>query len=80
MTVLNITLTHICAGGNHLTIDANVDGGATKTLVADLNNIVSNVSEEEMQTFTEILIKLYAKGKTKAQAKSGLQSGLVVNL
>lgn len=80
MTTLNVQLTHICSGGGHLTFTALVDGGESRIVNTDVETITGQITEQDMETFIKVMVKLYKKGRTVNQVKTGLQAGLGVTL
>lgn len=80
MTTLNISLNHICSGGGHMRLAVSVDGGAVSLVDMDTDRVSSPFTAEDVETVLAVILKLYAKGKTRAQIKNGLQTGLVITL
>lgn len=80
MTTLNITLNSICSGGGHMTLAVSVDGGAIKLINMDTESVILPVSADDVEIVLAGILKLYAKGKTKAQIRTGLTAGLVVTI
>lgn len=80
MTTLNVQLTNICSGGNHLTFGVSVNGGAVQSINTDAETILSEITDEEKEVFVKVFAKLYKLGRTMNQAKIGLQTGVGVTL
>ena len=78
MASITITLTDICAGGNHLTY--SVTGAKTLTVAGLLEDLSSPVTDDDAQVFLKVVAKLAKSGRTVAQTRSLLQSGVVVTI
>ena len=80
MTTIVITLNSICAGGNHLTFGASVNGGAQSSVVVDADGVFTAMTNDEKAAFIKGVIKLYKIGRTVAATKTAFQSGVTVTL
>lgn len=78
MSAVTITLTSICAGGNHLTF--TVTGDASRTQTLDASVLSEPASEKEVEAFLKLICKLAKNGRTPAQAKALLQAGVTVTV
>ncbi len=78
MTTETITLTHVCSGGNHLTLTGT--GAKSATVPALLDELTSPITEEEMLAFAKVIAKMAKAGRTFAQAKNLLEAGVVVTV
>lgn len=78
MTTLTVTLTNVCAGGNHLTF--SVTGDATATVYAVRDDLSSTLTDEEKRAFVEVIMKMAKMGRTLNQASTLLQAGVVVTV
>ena len=58
----------------------SIDGGVAKIIDTDTENVIKPISVEDTETVLAGILKLYSKGKTKAQIRSGLELGLVVTI
>lgn len=61
----------VCAGGCHVTMDVTFNGGGTRSIVFDLDNIrrpLSSFTEEEISTALLLVAKAHIAGMTRAQA------------
>ena len=73
-----LTMTGLCAGGDHATIGVTVagqDAGSYNYTVADIRTALT---ADERETIIRGLLKIYAIGRTLNQMKTGLQSGATV--
>ena len=78
MSAVTITLTSICSGGGHLTF--SVTGDATLTRMLDLSSLTDPIDEQDVAAFLKVLCKLVKKGRTLAQTRTLLQSGVTVTI
>lgn len=74
-----ITLTKIreCADGTHLTI--NITGDFTGTVSIYSPDLASAFTEDEKEASLKGILRLARKGRTTAQLKSALNTGLTVS-
>jgi len=77
---VNISLVHACAGGSHIRINGNVNGGANNTLDSTVADLKAPLTDREIDIFMRVLVKLYTIGKTNNQIKAGLQAGFTVTI
>jgi len=77
MAAVTVTLTGICAGGNHLTF--GVTGDVTATIHAVTADMIGAITDEDKTIFVKVLAKLAKIGRTNAQAKTALQAGIAIN-
>ena len=80
MTTLTITLNSICAGGNHLTFGASVNGGAGSPVVVDADSVFTAMADDEKAAFVKGCVKLYKIGRTVNATKTAFQAGVTVTL
>lgn len=78
---LDFTAASVCSGGGHYHIDVslNVDGNVrTKGVVMDVNQLVQPITEEEIETFLKVILRIL-----RAQNPANLRQAVlnkVVNL
>lgn len=75
---LTLTLTGICAGGNHLTFSVTGDRTATVHLLRD--DMSAAITDEEAEAFVKVLAKMAKAGRTVGQARALLQPGVTVTI
>lgn len=81
MASVNLKATAVCAGGDHVTIVATLDGAGQQSVVYTMEQITENLNADDARVAALMLIRLRAKGKTNAQLKSDLQgAGLTVTI
>lgn len=78
MTTLTVTLTGVCSGGNHLTF--TVGGAKSHSVPVDLSELSSPITDDDAQAFCKIVSKMAKNGRTVNQARTLLQSGVVVTV
>jgi hypothetical protein len=78
MTTINIALTGICSGGNHLTF--SVTGAREMTVLSDLASLSEPISDEDAQAFLRVITRMARAGRTLAQARTLLQAGVEVTV
>lgn len=76
MATITVTATSICAGGNHLHL--SVTGARTASVRLDIENMAAPITDDDMAAFVRVLCRLCRSGKTPAQTKLTLQSGVTV--
>lgn len=78
MAAVTITLTDVCAGSNHLTF--GVTGDKTGTVRSLLDDMVSPVTQDELDAFVKILARLAKIGKTNVQVRNQFQAGVTITV
>lgn len=78
MTTITVTATGICAGGNHLTF--NITGDRTRTILGQVEDIKTPLTDDELESFIKVLCKLAKSGRTIAQYKTLIQAGITVTV
>jgi len=78
VAAVTITLAGVCSGGNHLRF--TISGAASGTVDAELSDLTAPVTETEREAFIKVLVKLARSGRTLAQTRSLLQSGVTVTV
>jgi len=80
MTTINTILENVCAGGGHFRITFTVDGILTRTAHVTRSDIQEQVTNDDLDNFARVYLKLYSKGKTALQIRNGLQAGFEVTI
>lgn len=78
MATITVTLTGICAGGEHLTF--SVTGDAALTVRMSLSEVLAGLSNEDKEGFVKSLVKLGKIGRTNAQLRTLFQAGVTVSV
>lgn len=66
----------VCAAGDHVRLRVSVNGTPRAFYDAEVDEILRPISDEEAILFVLMLARLVAVGKTKAQTKAALQTGV----
>lgn len=69
----------VCSAGDHVRLRVSVNGNPKAFYDAEVDEILRPISDEEAILFVLMLARLTAVGKTKAQTKTALQTGVTVN-
>lgn len=80
MATMKLTLTHVCAGGEHAEIAVEVNGQSRGTYAVRVSDVTGTFADDEIETFLAGVIRLHKVGKTLAQVRNDLQAGLTVTL
>lgn len=78
MATVTITATSFCQGGGHVNI--SVTGDRTGDFELPLDDLRSTATREDIENFLKVACKIAKIGRTNAQLKTLLQSGLVITL
>lgn len=78
MASLTLQLTQICAGGNHLHFE--VIGAKTRSIDITLSDVSDPITDDELEAWAKVTARLVKIGKTAAQARTALQSGVTVTV
>jgi hypothetical protein len=73
---ITIKATAVCAGGDHITFD--VSGAAARTVVLTRQDLMEALTEEDLDAFIKGVAKLAKVGKTLAQWRTAMQTGVTV--
>jgi len=76
MGTITLTKTRECTNGTHLTI--SITGDFTGTVNIYAPDVVAPFTEDEKEAFLKGILRLARKGRTNAQLKSALTTGLTV--
>lgn len=77
MAAETVTLTTVCAGGNHLLF--TLSGAKSATVRMTLDELSEGISDADAEAFCRVIARLAKQGRTNAQARTLLQSGVTVN-
>ena len=78
MSSITVTLTGICTGGNHLTF--SITGDKVQTVPVNLSELSAPIDEQDVVAFCKILARMAKLGRTVAQVRTLLQSGVTVTV
>ena len=80
MAVVQIQATATCEGGEHVTIQARLDGGAPQMTVFTVATMTEALTADDVAATVLPLIRLHARGKTLAQLRADLLAGISVTV
>lgn len=78
MATVTVKLMSVCSGGGHLTFA--VTGAANLSRILDLSSLTDPIEERDVDSFLRVIAKLAKQGRTVAQTKTLLQTGVVVTV
>lgn len=78
MASMTITRTWECGALNHVTLA--VTGDVTYTYHSDMNDLTAPITDEEKAAFVRVLIRFARIGRTNAQVRNALTSGVTVTV
>lgn len=78
MTTLTVTLSGVCAGGGHLTF--TVTGAKVLTVPMNRDDLLEPLSREDAVAFCRVIAWMAKDGRTIAQARTLLQTGVTVTV
>jgi len=77
MPTLNLKALGVCAGGGHIQMRFSL-GAQTREVTLERDEILSAIDDEELQAVAELLIRIYARGKSVQEVRTGLLAGVDV--
>lgn len=78
--VVSITFDSACSGGGHTALAVSVNGGASRALHADTDDLLVPLSADERHQLAEMLVRAKVGGMTRAQARAAMLAGISVTL
>ena len=79
MTTIHIKAQGSCSpGGDHIHIQADLDGGPPQVAVFTVADMMEPLTADDVAATVLPLIRLHARGLTRAQLRSDLMAGLTV--
>jgi len=80
MATVKIKATGVCSGGEHVNIEANLDGGPVQTTQFTVTRMTQVLTADDVASTVLPLIQLHARGKTVAQLRADLLAGISVTI
>lgn len=80
MAVVQIQATGTCAGGEHVTVQARLDGGSPQAAIFTVAEMTEALTAEDVAATVLPLIQLHARGKSVAQLRADLLVGISVTV
>lgn len=78
MTTLTVTLVETCSGGEHLVL--SVTGDRTAVVRSTRSTLSDTISDEEIESFVKVLIRMVKAGRTLNQTRTQLQNGVTITV
>lgn len=78
--IISVSLKRACASGGHATVGVIVDGGAEQIYEIDVDDIRTNIQEDEREATLQKLLRLSFAGLTRQQARTKAQNGFTITL
>jgi len=78
MATVNIKAVGVCSGGEHVSIEANLDGGPPQAAIFTVAQMTEVLTADDVASTVLPLIQLHARGKTVAQLRADLLAGITV--
>lgn len=78
MAAETLTLTSTCAGGEHLTF--SLTGTKTGTVRGTVSEMVEPITDDDLQAFTRVIIRLARASRTQNQTRTLLQNGVTITV
>ncbi len=80
MAVVQIQALSTCAGGEHVTVRARLDGSDVQTVVFSVADMTKALTTADVAAVVLPMIQLHARGKTTAQLRTDLLAGISVTV
>ena len=80
MAVIHIKATGTCAGGNHVSIQADLDSGMPQNVMFAVEQMTEPLTVADVEETVLPLIRLHARGKTTQQLRNDLLAGITVTI
>lgn len=79
MASITLRATHVCSGGEHVTLSVEF-AGLTVTLNTEASDMLTPITQEDLLAWARVTLRIYKAGKTMAQVRNAMQSGLTVSV
>jgi hypothetical protein len=80
VATIQFTFVSVCAGGDHLRVNVNVDGTALNNLALNADEVLTQIVADEAPRLATDILRIRMKGKTRAQARADLQAGFTITI
>jgi len=80
MATIVLTVEQQCPANTHLRIKIDLDGVTRRREWLYVPSLMTPLDEEEILSFCKLVIRIYNIGRTPAQVRTALQSGLTVTI
>lgn len=79
MASVTIQVTAVCAGGDHATVRLT-KGAQARDVTMLVPDLRSAITQDDIEAFCKVALKLHSEGKTLAQFKASVQAGVTVTV
>jgi hypothetical protein len=79
MASVSLQLVSLCAGGDHAVVRLT-KGAQVKEVAMLVPELRSAITQDDIEAFCKVAMKLHSEGKTLAQFKASVQAGVTVTV
>lgn len=79
MTAVTMQVVSLCAGGDHAVVRLT-KGAQVRDVPMLVPELRSAITQDDVEAFCKVALKLFNEGKTLAQFKAGVQAGVTVTV
>ena len=79
MASVTIQLQSVCAGGDHALVRIT-KGAQVRDLAMSVSELRSAITQDDIEAFCKVALKLLSEGKTAAQFRTAAQAGFTVTV
>lgn len=83
MATATYTFVRRCTGGDHVTMDVQLGGGAIESITFDIDEVrkaLSLMPQEEVMAAKLLLFRIHVSGKTRAQLVTEFASPVTITI
>lgn len=79
-STVSVALDHVCAGQGHIHFDVSVNGGAPRSMMLHVDEMLAALTEDEREIIFRGLLRIHGIGKTRAQMRSDILAGITMTV
>jgi len=79
MASVSVQLVSVCTGGDHAIVRLT-KGAQVRDVPMQVQELRSNITQDDIDAFCKVALKLHNEGKTLAQFKASVQAGVTVSV
>lgn len=79
MAIVHVQMLSICDGNNHAVMELT-KGAQVRQVNMDIATLRSAITQDDIEGFCKVAIKILNEGKTAAQLRAALQAGFDVTV
>ena len=76
MATITVTLTQSCPANNHVALA--ISGDRTGTIRTSIEDMFDSLNIEDVESFISVMLRLHSSGKTRAQMRNALITGITM--